>query len=90
MALQELLDCGGPPQTGCSSGGKKEDQPGPFRGIVEGLFERRKIRGCERGERFLSGRGGRIHSQVHHNEKQCDHSEANPEEFLLHFPAPER
>jgi len=29
-----------PPQTGGSSRRKKEHQPGPFRGFVEGFFER--------------------------------------------------
>ena len=90
LTRQQLLSCGGPPQTGCSSRGKKKYQPGPFRGFVEGLFERREIHGSKRGERFLTGRRGRIHSQVHRHKKQCDHGKDNRDGFLLHFAALER
>ncbi len=62
----------------------------PIRGIVKGLFERSEIRGHERGERFLTGRRGRIHPQVHSYKKQCDHSNGNREEFLLHSAALEK
>ena len=82
-----MFDRGGPPQTGCSSRGKKKYQPGPFRGFVEGLFERREIRGSKRGERFLTGRRGRIHSQVHRYKEQCDQGKDNRDGFLLHFAA---
>ncbi len=90
MTLQELFDRGDPPQTGCSSRRKKQHQPGPFHGSVEGLLEHWEVRGSERGERFLSGGRGRIHAKVRHNKKQGDHGNANPSEFLLHLAAPER
>jgi len=70
---------------------EKEGAPaGAFRGFVEGLFERREIRGTKRGERFLPGRRGRIHSQVHRYKKQCDHGNDNRDGFLLHFAALEK
>jgi hypothetical protein len=90
MALQKLFDCGGPPQTGGSSGRKKEYQAGSFRGFVEGLFKRREIPGCERGERFLTWRRGRIHPEVRREKNKDYYDNADREGFLLHFADPEK
>jgi len=49
-----------PPADRFAQVGKEEVPAGAFRGFVEGLFERREIRGSKRGERFLTGRRGRI------------------------------
>ena len=48
MRLQDLLDCGGPPQTGRSSGREQKDDAGHTGIAIELAAERVEIHGGER------------------------------------------
>lgn len=43
VRLQDVFDCGGPPQPSGSSGGKQQDKPRSIGFFVEGFFELLKI-----------------------------------------------
>ena len=56
MLVDQLFDCGGPPQAGCSSRRKKCDKPNRPPPAVEAILEGRKVATVETEQPGLPGR----------------------------------
>src|SRR5437016_14386611 len=81
---KDLLGCGRPPQTSCSSRGQQEHDPESIGIAVKGSGELVQICVRERRERFLAGGHRRWPPKIHNRKEQNEHHHRDEDWYLNH------